>query len=121
MDLQALYREEILDHYQHPRNWGKPKKFTNSASLNNPFCGDSLVVFLEVKAGVVKNIHFEGRGCVISVAAASILSEKLKGKSQAEILALGRDEILKLLRLTLTPTRLKCALLSLETIHRALG
>lgn len=120
MDTQALYREEILDHYQNPRNWGKPKQFTHTSVLNNPFCGDSLTVFLNVRRGVVKEIHFEGSGCVISLSAASILSEKLKGKRRTEILTLTANDVLKILGLTLTPTRLKCALLSLETIHKAL-
>lgn len=116
----ALYREEILDHYQHPRHFGKPKRFTHSYSLNNTHCGDDITVYLVLKKDQVTEIYYQAKGCAISIASASILSAKLAGKTRTQILKLSSQKILKLLQMELTPTRSKCALLAPIAIKRAL-
>ncbi len=115
-----LYREEILDHYQHPRNCQKPKNYSRFYSLNNSNCGDKITVYLQIKENQVKQINYQISGCVISVASASILSQKLRNKTSSQILKLSSLDVLKLLKMQLTPTRVKCALLPLEAIKRSL-
>jgi len=119
--MDDLYREELLMHYKSPRHFGKPEKFDLSFEKDNPYCGDKLHVYLQVKEDRVTGIYFTGEGCAVSVAAASILTSALEGKTKAEIMAFGTKELLETLKMELTPTRLKCALLPLETIHQALN
>lgn len=114
-----LYRERILDHYKNPRNFGKLEKADSKIKLSNPLCGDEVEVFVKFDKDKVKRITFEGKGCVISLASASILTEELKGKKKEEILSLDKDFMLKLLNIALSPNRLKCALLPLEAIQKA--
>lgn len=116
----SLYREEILDHYHHPWNFSKPAKYTYSTKLNNPLCGDSLTAYLVLEKDKVKHIYFQGEGCAISIASASLLSEKLKGWKIAELIKLKAKKVLQILNLELTPARLKCALLPLEVIQQTL-
>ena len=118
--MDILYREEILQHYQHPRNAGKPATFTHTAKKDNPFCGDEIEVFLMIDNGVIKDIHFVAKGCAISIASASMLSERLCGLRVKRVNELKTTNILKLMKIQLTPTRLKCALLPLEAIQTAL-
>lgn len=123
-----IYREQILDHYQNPRNWGRLKNPTHSAEVYNDFCGDKIIIDLLVEKGkkkfdqaVVKDIAFESEGCAISGAAASMLSEQVKGKKIERLKNLQRNDMLKMLGVTLTPVRLKCALLPLEALQKAIG
>lgn len=125
--MDNLYRENILDHYKHPRNFGPLSDAKTSFSLNNPLCGDTIKISLKfnphkktANSSAVEQIRFEGVGCAISIASASMLTEFVQGKSIRHVLQLDKDDVLKLLGITLTPTRLKCALLPLETIHKAL-
>lgn len=117
----SIYREEILDHYQHPRNSGKPVAYTNSCAKDNPFCGDSIKIYVTIKKGIVEDIHFIAQGCAISVASASLLSEYIKGWPVEKIARLGTKDMLEILKIELTPTRLKCALLSLEAVQKLLS
>lgn len=116
-----LYREIILDHYQHPRNSGKPVTYTHTTKKDNPFCGDQIEVFLTVVNGFVTDMHFIANGCAISIASASMLTEKLRGLRVKRVNELKTEDILKMLDIQLTPTRLKCALLPLEAIQGALS
>ena len=115
-----FYKEYILDHYQNPRNFGKMQGADVSFSLSNPLCGDEVKVYLKFEGEKVKKISFEGKGCVISQASASILTEKLKDKKKDEILLLDKNFMLKLLKIPLGPNRLKCALLPLEAVQKAI-
>ena len=115
-----LYKEYILDHCQNPRNFGKIKDADSSVELSNPLCGDKIKVCLKFEKDKVKKISFEGVGCVISLASASILTESLKGRKKDEILSFQKDFVLKLLKIPLGPNRLKCALLPLEAIQKAI-
>lgn len=114
-----IYKERILEHYKNPRNFGKLKNFDVKMKLSNPFCGDEIEVFLKFGKDRIERITFEGKGCVISLASASILTEELKGKSNEEVLLLDKNFMLKLLNISLSPTRLKCALLPLEAVQKA--
>jgi nitrogen fixation NifU-like protein len=87
----------------------------------NPLCGDELAVELEIADDVVRDVRFNGRGCAISQAAASMISDVVKGKTVAEVAALGREDVLEELGIPLTPIRLKCALLSVNVLKVALG
>jgi|SRR3989344_3555811 len=118
--MDDLYRENILDHYKHPRNFGKLIKKNAQASDNLVSCGDELGLELLLKNDRVSEVKFHGQGCAISVAAASMLTETIKAKKISDLQRLNRDDILRLLGISLTPTRLKCALLSLEILHKAL-
>ncbi len=119
--MDDLYRENILDHYKHPRNFGNLARATVSSSDSLVSCGDSLSIEVFVSENVVKDIAFQGVGCAISMASASMLTERAQNKSVTDLKRLGRDDILNMLGITLTPTRLKCALLSLEILHKALN
>ncbi len=117
----TLYQDLILDHYRNPRNQGVLKAPTHLATANNPTCGDHLEMQLSVKNGIISDVKFSGRGCAISQASASLLSEFVKGKTIVEASGLGTDGLLSLLGVALSPNRLKCALLSLETFSKALS
>lgn len=84
-DLRELYQEIILDHGKHPRNLRHPEDANREAKGNNPLCGDRLTVYLKVdESGTIQDVAFDGRGCAISTASASMMTEILKGKSEAE-------------------------------------
>ena len=121
MSLRDLYTEVILDHYKKPRNKGEVTNPTHHAKGHNPLCGDKLDLWIKVENGVIANIGFTGTGCAIHTASTSMLTEKVKGKSIAEIKNLKSEDILEMLGVTLTPTRLKCALLPLEVLHKAIS
>lgn len=134
MPLDDLYRQVIIDHYNHPRNYGKPEKWDILVEGKNPVCGDEIAIYLTIKANVVSDCKFEGRGCSISIASASVMTESLLGKSLEEVKVVLSD-FNKLLRgevcsrcerysdalafqgVTRFPVRVKCALLAWKTIN----
>ena len=115
--MDDTYKENILDHYRHPRNYGSIENPDIAQEEDNPLCGDRIQMNIRLNDGVVKEVKFKGEGCAISLASASILTEMIHGKSLEELKALGKDEILKALGITLSPTRLKCGLLSLKVFQ----
>jgi nitrogen fixation NifU-like protein len=116
MSLDDLYRQDILDHSQNPRNFGTLDQPDISAEDSNPLCGDKIRMDLRVKDGTIEDVRFTGVGCSISRAAASMLTEEIKGKTLEEVRRIGREEILEMLGIELGPVRLKCALLALKTL-----
>ncbi len=116
MSLDDFYRQNILDHYQNPRNFGTLDHPDISAEDSNPLCGDEIRIDLKVKGDVVEDVRFSGKGCSISRAAASMLTEEIRGKTLDEVKRIGKDEVLELLGIELGPVRLKCALLALKTL-----
>ena len=116
-----MYQEQILDHYKHPRNKGPLPDATYNAHDSNPLCGDEVVLHLKVDASRVAEVRFEGQGCAISQASASMLTTMLKGIPVADAQTLDREAILKKLGIPLSAVRLKCALLSLHVLKLALG
>ena len=121
-----LYRDNILDHYKNPRNFGNMDKPDSLAEESNPLCGDKICIQIKLqttnyKLQTIQDIKFSGVGCAISIASASLLTEKVKNLDLAKVQRLKTKDIVDMLGITLTPTRLKCALLSLEVLQKALN
>lgn len=116
----TLYREEILEHYRNPQHFGKPKLYDVSSKQTNPFCGDEVTLFIKLEDGTVEDIGFEGIGCAISIAAASLLTEFAVGKSKEELTKFDDFDMLSLLGIEVSETRKKCALLALATLKDCL-
>jgi nitrogen fixation NifU-like protein len=115
---EDMYREHILDHYKHPRNFGVLKPADVDHEANNPLCGDQIRITFNVDAqSKVSDVKFSGRGCAISQASASLLTTRVKGMSLDEIKQIDRDEIVQMLGIAISPVRLKCALLSLAVLR----
>lgn len=139
-DLRDLYQEVIFDHNRHPRNFGKLDGANRFAAGHNPLCGDRLNLYLKVENDVIADVRFEGNGCAISTASASLMTERLKGMKVEEAEALfgrfhdlvtkpsgGDTDTASLGKLTVLlgvrdyPARVKCATLAWHTLHAALG
>jgi len=119
--MDSLYRDYILDHYKQPRNFGTLEPHDLEAHDHNPLCGDELGVHLRVQDGKIAELAFHGQGCAISQAAASIASEELVGMQVDDIGALSAAWVIDLLGIDISPTRRKCALLSLKVMRGATG
>jgi nitrogen fixation NifU-like protein len=136
-DLRELYQEVILDHNKRPRNFHKMEEATRKADGYNPLCGDQVTVYMKLEKGVIQDISFEGSGCAISKASASLMTSMLKGKTEAEAEevfarfhdlvtgetepdpeALGKLAVFSGVREF--PARVKCASLAWHTLHAAL-
>ena len=115
-EWDELYRENILDHYKHPRNRGTLEKPDITYEDANPLCGDQLRIDIAVADGKIAQIRHSGHGCSISQAAASMLCERMEGRPLEEVKSLTRDDVLEMLGIELGPVRLKCALLALKTL-----
>ena len=116
--MDDLYRELILEHYKHPHNAGTLDQPDVSHEETNPLCGDRIKIDLAIESGIITDVRFQGRGCAISQASASLLTDELKGKSLDEVRAMSKDDMLDLIGIPLdkNPVRIKCALLPLKTL-----
>ena len=139
MDVRELYQEVILDHSRRPRNFGRPPACNRKAKGHNPLCGDRISIYLDIVDGVVKDVAFEGAGCAISMASASLMTQEMKGMSENEAQELfrrfhrlmtaaeGEDSEIGLDRLAVLvgvrefPVRVKCATLAWHTLKAALA
>ncbi len=115
------YREEILDHYKNPRNFGEIEDATHSAREANASCGDLMELQLKVENGKVVDVAFKGMGCALSIAAASLLTEAIKGKSVSEARAVDKKMMNELLGIEVSATRSKCVFLPLRGLKKALS
>jgi nitrogen fixation NifU-like protein len=118
--MDALYREYIIDHYKNPRNFGELEPRTVEFHDRNPICGDEIGVHIRLKGDTIADLRFHGHGCAISQAAASIISDELKGKTVAQVAELDRRFVMDEIGIELSPTRLKCGLLGLKVVQGAL-
>jgi nitrogen fixation protein NifU and related proteins len=119
--MDDLYRDYILEHYRRPHNFGTMDDATASYEGANPLCGDRITLQLRVRDGVLDGVAFTGRGCAISQASASLLTDEVKGKPVSDAARLSSSDVLDLLGIEISPARMKCALLSLDTLQHALG
>jgi nitrogen fixation NifU-like protein len=119
--MDDLYRDEILEHYRNPHNFGTLAEPDVTFEGANPLCGDRLTLSLKFADGNVSEVAFTGRGCAISQASASMLTDEIKGRPIAQVDALTNQDVLDNLGIEISPARLKCALLSIDTLHKALA
>jgi nitrogen fixation NifU-like protein len=115
-----LYREHILDHYRRPRNRGRIANPTASTTVQNPVCGDSLTVDVDIEKGIIKDLRFNGTGCAISIASASMLAERSVGRRVSEVRDEETTAIAEELGIEISGTRAKCALLARSALQAAL-
>ncbi|HEY7782834.1 MAG TPA: SUF system NifU family Fe-S cluster assembly protein [Ktedonobacterales bacterium] len=116
-----LYRQYILDHYRDPRNHGHLEAPDCHAAETNPLCGDRVELDLKLDGDRVAEVRFDGRGCAISQASASMLTERIEGATLEELRALRPADILEMLGVTIGPARQRCALLGLRVLHECVG
>lgn len=114
--MDDLYRELILDHYQHPHNHGTIENADVSYEDTNPLCGDKIRIDMKVRDGIVEDVKFSGKGCAISQASASMLTDEIKGKSLEDVRNLDKQAIFDMVGIPLGPSRVKCALLPLKVV-----
>lgn len=114
-----LYKEEILDHYKNPHNFGDLLGKTHEAREMNASCGDMIEIYLKVKRGVVVDASFRGVGCALSTASASLLTDEVKGKKLAEVANWEEGVVFNLMG-EVNPGRMKCVMLPLEVLQKAL-
>jgi len=119
-DEEDLYQEHVLDHYEDPYHRGHCEHPTHADEGKNPLCGDRVRIELELdRSGKIDNIYFDGEGCVISQASASMLAEKLNGKTADEVKDFSAKDMLDLFGARLTPNRQKCCLLGWRVLQSA--
>lgn len=120
MDFSNTYRQEILEHYKEPLNFGTLEDFDVTSRQLNPYCGDEIAMFVLYDQDSVQKVSFRGKGCAISIAGASILTEFVKGKKKEELTNFGEDDMLSMLGIEVSETRKKCALLALGVLKDCL-
>ncbi len=119
--MSDLYREHILDHYANPRNWGRLESPDIAADADDPSCGDQVHLEIDLDAeGRVAQVAFEGEGCIISMASASLFTEYIKGKTIAELEAIDEEEVLRILDAPIGSGRRRCALTPLRALRAGL-
>ena len=117
--MDDFYRDYILDHYRNPRNFGTLEKPDAQAEDLNPLCGDQIKMELRVDDGIVRDLRFSGKGCAISQASASMLTEAVKGMKLEDVAKLSKEIVLDNVGIGISPTRMKCAMLGLRVLKSA--
>ncbi len=117
--MDDFYRDYILDHYRNPRNFGTFENADVEAEDLNPLCGDQIRMQLKVDGDVVRDLRFSGKGCAISQASASMLTEVVKGMKLSDVAKLSKDVVLENVGIGISPTRMKCAMLGLRVLKSA--
>jgi len=117
--VDDFYRDYILDHYRNPRNYGHLDRVDAKAEDLNPLCGDTISMELQVDDGKVSDVRFSGKGCAISQASASMLTEEIKGMKLEDVARLDKAVVLDNVGIGISPTRMKCAMLGLRVLKSA--
>ena len=117
---EQIYVENILDHYKYPHNFAVLENYTHRNKQLNPLCGDEIELFLTLANNTVQTVSFQGKGCAISMAAASMLTDFVKGKTVEEVKNIDNNQIIELLGIKLGIVRIKCGLLALNVLQTAL-
>lgn len=112
-----MYKEYILQHYRRPRNYGTLEDADVIHEDDNPLCGDRVRVAVKIEDDRITDIRFQGKGCAISQASASIMTDKVKGKTLDEVKAIDTEEVLGWLRIPVSPMRVKCAMLGVKVLQ----
>lgn len=115
-----MYREHLIELYKSPNNYGVLEKPSAKGTETNANCGDEITIELLVKDGIVEDAKFNGSGCVMSIVSASMLTDKIKGMKVSYVKALDRNDVFELMKVKLSPARIKCVLLPLEALRKAL-
>lgn len=118
--MDDMYREIILEHYKQPQNYGVLENSLHHKE-SNPLCGDEFDVYIRIENEEIKGIAFSGKGCAISTASASLLTEKVKGMTVRDVLALSDEEVVENLGIEINPARMKCATLILKGIKNTVN
>lgn len=116
-----IYRQDMIDHYQNPRNYGEIVDADAIIELENTNCGDKIKLFVKLKDDKINQVNFVGEGCAVAIATASKLTEYAKGKSVEHIMNLTTEDLMDIIKVELTISRIKCANLSLETLKKSLN
>ena len=119
-NFSSMYREHIMDLYRNPSNFGTLDKPTNEYTEYNSLCGDEITIQIKSEKGKLKDVKFNGSGCVMSMVSASLFTDKIKGMKLNDVKKLGKAEVLELLKIKINPARLKCVLLPLNAVKGAL-
>lgn len=118
--MNSLYKEEILEHYKDPQNFGKLSDYNAFSKQTNPVCGDEIEMFVKFEKEAVGDISFLGKGCAISIASVSFLTKYAKNKTKKELTKFSKNDMLELLGIEISQTRKKCALLGLAVLKELL-
>lgn len=116
-----IYRENLMDHYKNPRNLGLSSDFDIELQAKNPMCGDELTIQLKIEDNKIKSFSYGGDACAVAISSASILSEEIIGKSIEDAFNFSKGQLLDLIGVPLTTSRIKCATLSLEALKDAIN
>lgn len=119
--MTNIYKENILEHYKNPKNFGSLKKPTHSGAFNNPLCGDSIIVDILIKSKKIIDIKFRGTGCAISIASSSILYDFLKGKDLKVLKKIDKQFMEKLINVKISEGRVRCLMLSVDAINKIIN
>jgi nitrogen fixation NifU-like protein len=119
--MDSLYKEIVLDHYKNPHNFGELNPADYTAEDSNPLCGDQIRIDMRVDDGIVTDIKFSGRGCAVSMASTSILTDLVMGQPLDEVRAITKDDLLEEIGIPVSPARMKCATLGLNVLKVSLA
>jgi nitrogen fixation NifU-like protein len=114
-----MYSKKVIDHFMHPRNFGKPKKYNGVGKVGNPVCGDVMYIYIYVEGNVIKDIGFETMGCASAIATSSMITELARGKTVDEALKITRENVAEELD-GLPPIKMHCSNLAAEGLHKAI-
>ena len=118
--MDKMYQEELMDHYRNPRNKGSLDKPDFVAADLNPSCGDKVIFEGSIAGNNLKSLSFDGHGCILSQATASMLTEKCSGEKLSDVLKLSKDDVLRMVGIPLGPNRIKCVMLPLLVLHEGI-